>query len=49
MVLTDCPKQRRKENFMRMEGNVMEVAKEAKWIDDVGDGQLPREAEVEEL
>lgn len=32
-----------------MEGYVMELAKQAKLIADVGDGRLPREAEVEEL
>jgi hypothetical protein len=32
-----------------MERYVMELAMVAKLIDDVGDGQLPREAEVEEL
>ena len=48
-MLINPPKQRRRENFLRMEGYVMELAKEAKLIPDVGDGQLPREAEVEEL
>lgn len=48
-MLINSPKQRRRENFLRMEFNVMELAKEAKLIADVGDGQLPREAEVEEL
>jgi hypothetical protein len=48
-VLTSSPKQRRRENFLRMEGHIMELAREANLIADVGDGQLPREAEVEEL
>jgi len=47
--ISDTILQRRRDNFLRMEGYVMELAREAKLIDDVGDGQLPREAEVEEL
>ena len=49
LVLINFPKQRRTKNHLRMENNIMELAKEANLIADVGDGQLPREAEVEEL
>jgi len=47
--ISDAILQRRSENRLRMESHIMELAKEAKLIADVGDGQLPREAEVEEL